>query len=68
MILPIVILESLDFKKKIKCADGKYRSEIYVCRGDEKGKKLDRRAIGIISIALGHNREDTSISNYIRNL
>lgn len=61
-------IKNLNFKKKIKCADGKYRSEIYVCRGDEKGKKLDRRAIGIISIALGHNREDTSISNYIRNL
>lgn len=61
-------MEELNFGKKIRCADGKYRSEIYVCRGDEKGKKLDRRAIGIISIALGHNREDTAISNYVRNL
>ena len=61
-------IESLCFARKIKCADGKYRSEIYICRGDEKGKKLDRRAIGIISIALGHNREDTAISNYVRNL
>lgn len=61
-------IESLSFRNKIKCADGKYRSEIYTCRGDEKGKKLDRRAIGVISIALGHNREDTAISNYVRNL
>lgn len=61
-------IESLRFKNKIKCADGRYRSEIYTCRGDEKGKKLDRRAIGVISIALGHNREDTAISNYVRNL
>lgn len=61
-------IEDLKFSKKIKCADGKYRSEIYVCRGDEKGKRLDRRAIGVISIALGHNREDTAISNYVRNL
>lgn len=61
-------IENLKFSRKIKCADGKYRSEIYVCRGDEKGKKLDRQAIGVISIALGHNREDTAISNYIRNL
>ena len=59
-------IEELRFENKIKCADGKYRSEIYVCRGDEAGKKLDRRAIGIISIALGHNREDTAISNYVR--
>lgn len=60
--------ENLKFSNKIRCADGKYRSEIYVCRGDEAGKKLDRRAIGIISIALGHNREDTAISNYIQDL
>lgn len=61
-------IDSLKFSTKIKCADGKYRSEIYVCRGDERGKRLDRRAIGIISIALGHNREDTAIANYVRNL
>ena len=61
-------VEELRFENKMKCADGKYRSEIYYCRGDEKGKKLDRRAIGVISIALGHNREDTAISNYVRKL
>ena len=61
-------IENLRYKNKIKCSDGRYRSEIYMCRGDEKGKRLDRRAIGVISIALGHNREDTAISNYIRNL
>lgn len=60
--------EDLHFDKKIRCADGKYRSEVYICRGDEQGKKLDRRAISIISIALGHNREDTAIANYIRNI
>ena len=38
------------------------------CRGDEKGKKLDRKALRVISIALGHNREDTAIANYIQNL
>lgn len=48
--------------------DEKYRSEIYICRGSERGKQLDRRAVGIISIALGHSREDTAITNYIRNL
>ncbi len=61
-------IETLEFANKMRCADGKYRSEIYACRGDEQGKKLDRRAIGVISIALGHNREDTAISNYVRNL
>ena len=61
-------METLDFHNKIRCADRKYRSEIYICRGSERGKRLDRRAVGIISIALGHSREDTAITNYIRNL
>lgn len=61
-------IKSLHFDNKIRCADGKYRSEIYVCRIDERGKKLDRKALHAVSIALGHNREDTAISNYIRNL
>ena len=61
-------METLDFHNKIRCADGKYRSEIYICRVSERGKQLDRRAVGIISIALGHSREDTAITNYIRNL
>ena len=61
-------IKTLRFENKIRCADGKYRSEIYVCRSDERGKKLDRKALHVVSIALGHNREDTAISNYIRNL
>lgn len=61
-------IETLSFKNKIECADGNLRSEIYICRSDEKRKKLDRRAIKIVSIALGHNREDTAIANYVRNL
>lgn len=48
----------------------KYRSakEVYICRGSEAGKVLDRKAILKISKALGHNREDTAITNYLRNL
>lgn len=61
-------IDSLRYNRKILCADGKYRSEVYVCRGGESGKRLDRRAIGIISIALGHNREDTAITNYLRDI
>lgn len=61
-------IEELNYNRKIKCADGKYRSEIYVNRGSDKGKKLDRRALRIVSIALGHNREDTAIASYIRDI
>lgn len=60
-------IEQLDYKKKILCADCKYRSEIYACRGEDTGKRLDRAAIHVISIALGHNREDTAIASYVRN-
>ncbi len=61
-------IEDLRFENRIRCADGKERSEIYICRGEDSGKKLDRRAISKISIALGHNREDATIANYIRNI
>lgn len=61
-------IENLKFENKIMCADGKMRSEIYACRGEDTGKKLDRAAIHVISIALGHNREDTAIASYVRNL
>ena len=61
-------VEELNFKHKIRCADGKYKSELYICRGDERGKRLDRQAIGVISVALGHKREDTAIANYIQDI
>jgi len=61
-------IEELNFHTKMRCADGKYRSEIYVCRGYDKGKQLDRRALRKVSIALGHSREDTAIANYLRNI
>lgn len=34
----------------------RYQSEVYVCRGYNKGKKLDKRAMLEASRALGHNR------------
>lgn len=46
----------------------KYQSDVYVCRKDEAGKKLDRRAMLICSKALGHNRIDVVANNYLRAL
>ena len=46
----------------------KYKSEVYYCRGDEKGRRLDRKAMLIASKALGHNRVDVIASNYLRGL
>ena len=45
-----------------------YQSQVYVCRNDESRKKLDRKAALVVSKALGHNRVDTAITNYIRGI
>ena len=41
------------------------RSELYVCRGDNAGKVYDRQAVDKVTQALGHNRIDVAISNYL---
>ena len=45
-----------------------YQSEVYNCRKDERGKKLDKRAVLLVSKALGHNRLDVCSNFYLRNL
>lgn len=44
------------------------KSEVYSCRKDEKGRKLDRRAMLLCSKALGHNRVEVVANNYLRGL
>lgn len=46
----------------------KFQSEVYTCRKDESGKKLDKKAMLICSKALGHNRIEVVANNYIRGL
>ena len=46
----------------------KYQGDIYHCRNDEYGKKLDKRAMKICSKALGHNRVSIIASSYLRGL
>lgn len=54
---------------RINAGTGKwYQSDVYTCRGDEAGKKLDRRAMLLASKALGHNRIDVIANNYLRGL
>lgn len=45
-----------------------YQKDVYVCRKDEKGKKLDRKAMIMCSKALGHNRQEIVANNYIRGI
>ena len=54
---------------KVKGKTGiRYQSEVYVCRKDEAGKKLDKAAMLKASKALGHNRLEVVANNYIRGL
>lgn len=43
-----------------------YQSEVYHCRGDRKGVKLDKRAMLMASRALGHNRISVVGEHYLR--
>lgn len=43
-----------------------YQSEVYHCRGDKKGIKLDKLAMKKASEALGHNRISVVAAHYIR--
>ena len=41
------------------------KKEKYLCRGDKLGKVYDRRAMAIVSKALGHNRLNVIASSYL---
>lgn len=54
---------------QVKAGSGtKYQSDVYVCRKDAKGKRLDKRAMYKCSKALGHNRLDVVANYYIRGI
>ena len=46
----------------------RYQSEVYTCRKDEAGRKLDKAAMLVCSKALGHNRISVVADNYLRGL
>ncbi len=43
----------------------RYQSDVYHCRGDEKGRCYDRAAMLICSRFMGHNRVSVIASNYL---
>ena len=59
-------LREIPFDRVSRGTGRKYQSDVYVCRGDLKGKRLDRPAMLKCSKALGHNRVDVVANNYIR--
>lgn len=58
--------DQLDPSERCTTVKGEERSAVYCCRGDERGKRLDYKAAEKVSIALGHKRVDTAVTNYIR--
>jgi hypothetical protein len=45
----------------------RYQSQVYTCRKDEAGRKLDKAAMLVCSKALGHNRISVVADNYTLN-
>lgn len=58
--------DELRLTTKVELLSGDTRSEVIVCRRDRAGERFDTLAVERVSIALGHHRTDTAITNYIR--
>lgn len=46
-------------------AGHKKQSDVYACRKDLAGLKLDRKAMDMVSLALGHSRDDVVAQSYM---
>ncbi len=62
------LIEDIPFDRVNRGTGKHFQSEVYVCRKDEAGKRLDKAAMRICSKALGHNRIEVVANNYIRAL
>lgn len=61
-------IKDIPYDRVNKGTGKRFQSEVYTCRKDESGKKLDKAAMLICSKALGHNRIEVVANNYIRGL
>ena len=61
-------IEDIPFDRVNEGTGRRYQSDVYTCRKDEAGKKLDKAAMLVCSKALGHNRISVVADNYIRGL
>ncbi len=61
-------IEEIPYDRVNQGTGRRFQSEVYTCRKDEAGKKLDKVAMLICSKALGHNRIEVVANNYIRGL
>jgi len=61
-------IDQIPYDRINKGTHFRYQSDVYVCRKDENGRKLDRVAMIKGSKALGHNRDCIIATNYLRGL
>lgn len=61
-------IEDIPYDRVNKGTGHRFQGDVYTCRKDEAGKKLDKAAMLICSKALGHNRISVVADNYIRGL
>mgnify|MGYP002558366382 CR=1 FL=1 len=61
-------IKDIPYDKVNKGTKKRYQSQVYHCRKDEAGKKLDKAAMLVCSKSLGHNRIEVVANNYIRGL
>lgn len=61
-------IKDIPYDRVNKGTGKKFQSDVYTCRKDESGKKLDKQAMFKCSKALGHNRISVVADNYIRGL
>jgi len=60
--------EDIPYDKVNKGSGHRYQGGLYICRKNEKGKKLDRKALEIVSKSLGHNRVCVVADHYLHDL
>ena len=58
-------IADIPYDKVNRGSGHRFQGDVYACRGDEKGKKLDRTAMKKASKALGHNRVSVVADNYL---
>lgn len=61
-------IEDIPYDRVNKGTGRRYQSDVYTCRKEESGRKLDRAAMRKCSKALGHNRISVFADNYVRGL
>ena len=61
-------IQDIPYDRINKGTGKRYQGDVYVCRKDESGKKLDRAAMLKVSKSLGHNRLCVVADHYLRAL